>query len=54
VAAEMAGIKGKPKVVKRDKKMPFLEYFKDETASWFSEVVTRGLDRSRMSLQYRY
>ena len=54
VAAEMAGIKGKPKIVKKEKKVPFLEYFKEETASWFSEVVTRGLDRSRMSLQYRY
>jgi protease IV len=54
VAGELAGIKGKPKVVKKDKKVPFLEYFKEETASWFSEVVTRGLDRSRMSLQYRY
>ncbi len=53
-AAEMAGIKGKPKVVKKEKKLQFLEYFKEETASWFSEVVTRGLERSRMSLQYRY
>ena len=54
VAAEMAGIKGKPKIVKKDKKVPFLEYFKEEAASWFSEVVSRGLDHSRMSLQYRY
>jgi protease-4 len=54
VAAEMVGIKGKPKIVKKEKKVPFLEYFKEEAASWFSEVVTRGLDRSRMSLQYRY
>jgi len=54
VAGELAGIKGKPKVVKKEKKVPFLEYFKEESASWFSEVVSRGLDRSRMSLQYRY
>ena len=53
-AAEMAGIKGKPKVIKREKKVPFLEYFKEEAASLFSEVITRGIDRSRMSLQYRY
>ena len=53
-AAEMAGIKGKPKIVKKEKKVPFLEYFKEEAASWFSEVVSRGLDHSRMSLQYRY
>ncbi len=54
VAAELAGIKGKPKIVKKEKKVPFLEYFKEEAASWFSEVITRGIDRERMSLQYRY
>lgn len=53
-AAELAGIKGKPKVVKKEKKVHFLEYFKEEAASWFSEVITRGIDRGKMSLQYRY
>ena len=54
VAAELAGIKGKPKVVKKEKKVPFLEYFKDETAAWFSDIITRSLDRGKASLQYRY
>jgi len=54
VAAELAGIKGKPKVVKKERKVPFLEYFKDETAAWFSDIITRGLDRGKVSLQYRY
>lgn len=54
VAAELAGIKGKPKVVKKEKKVPFLEYFKEETAAWFSDIITRSLDRGRVSLQYRY
>jgi len=54
VAAELAGIKGKPKVVKREKKVQFLEYFKDETAAWFSDIITRSLDRGKLSLQYRY
>jgi len=54
VAAELAGIKGKPKVVKKEKKVPFLEYFKDETAAWFSDIITRSLDRGKVSLQYRY
>mgnify|MGYP001558903464 CR=1 FL=1 len=54
VAAELAGIKGKPRVVKKEKKAPFLEYFKDETAAWFSDIITRSLDRGRVSLQYRY
>ncbi|MEK6742060.1 MAG: signal peptide peptidase SppA [Nitrospirota bacterium] len=54
VAAELAGIKGKPKVVKKEKKVPFLEYFKEETAAWFSDIITRSLDRGKVSLQYRY
>jgi protease-4 len=54
VAAELAGIKGKPKVVKKEKKVPFLEHFKDETAAWFSDIITRSLDRGKVSLQYRY
>lgn len=53
-AAEMVGIKGKPKIIKREKKVPFLEYFKEETAAWLSEVITRSTDHSKMSLQYRY
>ena len=54
VAAELAGIKGKPKVVKKEKKVQFLDYFKDETAAWFSDIITRSLDRGKVSLQYRY
>lgn len=53
-AAELAGIKGKPRVVKKEKKAPFLEYLKDETAAWFSDIITRSLDRGKVSLQYRY
>jgi protease-4 len=54
VAAELAGIKGKPKIVKKEKKTHFMDYFKEEAASWISEVITRGIDPGRMSLQYRY
>ena len=54
VTAELAGIKGKPKIVKKEKKVQFLEYFKDETAAWFSDIITRSLDRGKVSLQYRY
>jgi protease-4 len=54
VAAELAGIKGKPKVVRKEKKVPFFDYFKDETAAWFSDIITRSLDRGKVSLQYRY
>ena len=54
IAAELAGIKGKPKVVKKEKKVQFLEYFKEETAAWISDIFARSLDRSKASLQYRY
>jgi len=54
VAAELAGIKGKPKIVKKEKKVPFLDYFKDETAAWLSDIITRSLDRGKVSLQFRY
>jgi protease-4 len=54
VAAELAGIKGKPKVVKKEKKVQFLEYFKEETAAWISDIFARSLDRGKASLQYRY
>jgi protease-4 len=54
VAAELAGIKGKPKIVKKEKRVQFLEYFKEETAAWFSDIITRSLDRGKVSLQFRY
>ncbi|MDH4163741.1 MAG: signal peptide peptidase SppA [Nitrospirota bacterium] len=54
VAAELAGIKGKPNVVHREKKMQFLEYLKEETASWFSEFLARSLGRTMVKLEYLY
>lgn len=51
-AAQLAGMKGKPKVVKREKKLQFLDYFKEEAASWISEVVANGLGRGLMRLEY--
>jgi len=54
VAGTLAGIKGKPHVVEKRKKIPFLEYFKEETAAWVSDVITKGINRSTMTLQYLY
>jgi protease-4 len=53
-AADLAGIKGKPKVVRKEKKVPFLEYLKNETASWLSEMVARAVGRNLVTLQYLY
>lgn len=53
-AAELAGIKGKPKVVRKEKKIPFLEYLKEETASWVSELTAKSIGRNLMRLEYLY
>jgi protease-4 len=53
LAGTLAGIKGKPRIVEKKKKVPFLDYLKDESAAWIGEVITRGLGGNTMSLQYR-
>ncbi len=53
-AAGLAGIKGKPYVVKKEKKMPFFDYLKEETASWIAETVAQGITSGSGKLQYRY
>lgn len=53
-AGELAGIKGKPQVVEKRKKMPFLDYFKEESAAWIADVITQGVGRSSATLQYIY
>jgi len=53
-AATLAGIKGKPRVVKKEKKIPFLDYLREEGSSWISEVITGGINRSSVTMQYLY
>jgi protease-4 len=52
IAGELVGIKGKPRVVEKRKTIPFLDYLKEESAAWIADVVTRGLGRSSVTLQY--
>jgi protease IV len=54
IAGDLAGIKGKPKVVEKKKKIPFLEYLKEESAAWIADVFMRGISRSTVSLHYLY
>jgi hypothetical protein len=54
LAGTLAGIKGKPRVIEKKKKIPFLDYLKEETASWISEVIASSINRTSASLQYRY
>jgi protease-4 len=52
VAGDLVGIKGKPRVIEKRKKIPFLDYLKEESATWIAEVITRGIGRSAVTLQY--
>lgn len=53
LAGVLAGIKGKPKIVEKKKKIPFLDYLKEESAAWISDVLANVANRNTMSLQYR-
>ncbi len=53
LAGTLTGIKGQPRIVEKKKKIPFLDYLKEESASWIGDVITRGLSRNTVSLQYR-
>lgn len=52
VAGELVGIKGKPRVIEKRKTIPFFDYLKEESAAWIADVLTRGIGRSSVSLQY--
>ena len=52
VAGELAGIHGKPKVIEKRKKISFFDYLKEESATWIADVITRGISRSSVTLQY--
>jgi protease-4 len=54
LAGSLAGIKGRPKVVEKRKKIPFLEYLKEESATWIADVIQNGIGKSSVTLQYLY
>ena len=54
LAGSMAGIRGKPKIVERRKKLPFLEYLKEESATWVADVIQNGIGKSSVKLLYLY
>jgi len=54
LAGELAGIKGKPRVTVREKKLQFFDYFKEETASWVAGVIKESFGKSQVQLQYLY
>jgi protease-4 len=56
LAGELAGIKGKPRVISRSDKVRFLDYLKEESAAWVSRVIAEiaAGDYSRLQVLYRY
>ncbi len=54
LAGTLAGIKGKPRVTEKKKKIPFFDYLKEESAAWIADVITSGVSRSSARLQYLY
>jgi hypothetical protein len=54
LAGSLAGIKGRPKVVEKRRKIPFFEYLREESAAWVADVVQNGITRSSVTLQYLY
>ncbi|HTP05499.1 MAG TPA: signal peptide peptidase SppA [Nitrospirota bacterium] len=54
IAGSLAGIKGRPKVVEKRKKIPFLEYLKEESSTWVANVIQNGIGKSSVNLQYLY
>jgi protease-4 len=54
LAGSLAGIKGRPKVVEKRKRIPFFEYLKEESAAWVADVIQNGISRSSVALQYLY
>ncbi len=51
-AAELAGIKGKPRVIRKEKRVPFLEYLREEASAWIADLIAQGLGRSIVRLEY--
>jgi protease-4 len=52
VAGDLVGIKGKPRVIEKRRTIPFFDYLKEESAAWIADVITRGIGRSSVTLQY--
>jgi protease IV len=53
-AATLAGIKGKPTVVRKEKKIRLFDYLKQESASWIIGVINKGLSETSGQLNYLY
>ena len=53
-AGGLAGIKGKPTLVEKRKKIPFFEYLKEESASWVAETIQRAVAAAPLKMEFLY
>lgn len=54
VAGGLAGIKGKPTVVEKRKKIPFFEYLREESEAWVANIIRKVAAGGSVKLQYLY
>lgn len=54
LAATLAGIKGKPRIVRKERKIPFFELLREESSAWIADIVTRVINKNPVALQYLY
>ncbi len=48
------GDQGEAEGGRKEKKIPFFDYLKEESAAWIADVITHGINRSSVTLQYLY
>ena len=53
-AGGLAGIKGKPVLIEKRKKMPFFEYLKEESAAWIVDTIHRAVAGSAVKMEFLY
>jgi protease-4 len=53
-AGGLVGIKGKPVLVEKRKKIPFFEYLKEESAAWVADTVQRTVAGSAAKMEFLY
>lgn len=54
LAADLAEIKGKPRVIQKRKRPQFFDYLRKEAAAWIKDVIAEGFSGQQAELRYLY
>ena len=54
LAADLAEIKGKPRVTQKRKRPQFFDYLRKETAAWIKDIIAEGFSGHQAELRYLY